>query len=141
MQINHYTDYAYRVLMYLAVNQGQRITMAEIANYYDISHEHLRKVVHRLSSLNYINTFLGKSGGMEISQPLEKINIGQVFIDFEGQDPLINCHQSNCPLRASCDLKQLFSKAQRVFISELKKQSLADLLHNTKMVNNLSKKL
>lgn len=138
MQINRYTDYAYRVLMYLAVNNRQRATMGEIASYYAISHEHLRKVVHRLSSLNYIKTYTGKGGGMELGKPMEKINIGQLFLDFEGVAPLIDCHQSHCPLRSSCNLNHIFIKAQDAFLNEMKQYSLADLMSNTRMVKTLS---
>lgn len=137
MQINHYTDYAYRVLMYLTVNNRQRVTMAEISAYYGISHEHLRKVVHRLSSLNYIRTFTGKGGGMEMARPAEEINIGQIFLEFEGLSPLINCEDSQCPLTSSCSLSRLFANAQNSFLNEIKSFTLADLMHEKKMVKIL----
>lgn len=137
MRINRYTDYAYRVLMYLAVNNRQRVTMAEIAGYYGISHEHLRKVVHQLSTLGYINTFIGKGGGMELKKAPEKINVGKLFMEFEGISPLIDCQQSDCPLRISCDLNRLFAKAQRAFLDEVKQHTLADLLRDTRMAKTL----
>lgn len=137
MQINHYTDYAYRVLMYLAVNTRQRVTMAEIAAYYGISHEHLRKVVHRLSGLNYITTYTGKGGGMELARPAEKINIGDVFVEFEGMNSLIDCEDSHCPLTGACSLSQLFASAQNAFLNEIKSCTLADLMQKTRMVKML----
>lgn len=123
--------------MYLAVNDSQRATMAEIAGYYGISHEHLRKVVHQLSTLGYINTFIGKGGGMELKKSPDKINIGKLFMEFEGISPLIDCHQTDCPLRLSCDLNHLFAKAQRAFLDEVKQHTLADLLRNTRMAKTL----
>ncbi len=137
MRINRYTDYAYRVLMYLAVNNSERATMAEIASYYGISHEHLRKVVHQLSSLGYIKTYIGKGGGMELKKSPEKINLGKLFVEFEGINPLIDCHETGCPLRASCDLNHLFARAQRAFLDEVKQHSLADLLGNSRMAKTL----
>lgn len=138
MDISHYTDYAYRVLMYLAVNKGRRVTMAEIAGYYVISHEHLRKVVHHLSSLSYINTYGGKGGGMELNLSPDEINIGQVFLDFEGFDPLIDCDRSSCPLRTSCGLSRVFAGAQDAFLDALKQHTLADVLASRKMVRMLT---
>tara|TARA_R110002073_G_scaffold111276_2_gene247824 strand:- start:182 stop:604 length:423 start_codon:yes stop_codon:yes gene_type:complete len=137
MRINRYTDYAYRVLMYLAVNNSERATMAGIASYYGISHEHLRKVVHQLSTLGYINTYIGKGGGMELKKAPAKINLGKVFMEFEGINPLIDCYGANCPLRASCDLNHVFAKAQRAFLDEVKQHTLADLLQNTRMAKTL----
>ncbi len=123
--------------MYVAVNNKRRITMAEIAAYYGISHEHLRKVVHRLSGLSYIRTYHGKGGGMELNKPPEEINIGQLFLEFEGIRPLIDCDKSRCPLRASCELSCVFSRAQDMFINEIKQHSLADLLQSRSTVKKL----
>ncbi len=140
MDVSRYTDYAYRVLMYLAVNDRQRVTMAEIAKYYLISHEHLRKVVHRLSSLGYIRTYGGKGGGMELNKAVDAINVGQVFLDFEGFAPLIDCDKSACPLRTSCGLSSVFKDAQKAFLENLKRHTLADVLADRKMVKKLNAK-
>ncbi|MDT8403424.1 Rrf2 family transcriptional regulator [Sulfuriflexus sp.] len=137
MQISRYTDYAYRVLMYLAINDQHRVTMVEIAEFYGISREHLRKVVHRLASLKYIHTYTGKGGGMELSETLENINLGQVFLEFEGRNSLIDCQQTHCPLRTSCDLNRIFYKAQDAFLNEISQYTLQDVLHNSVMVNKL----
>jgi len=137
MHVSRYTDYAYRILLYLAVNE-KRTSMAEISAYYGISHEHLRKVVHNLSKLEYIQTYTGKSGGMELKKQPEKINLAQIFIEFEGQAPIIDCLQSNCPLIPSCALSRVMVKAQNLFVKELKQHTLADLTHNKKMVSLLS---
>lgn len=123
--------------MYLAINNRERATMAEIASYYGISHEHLRKVVHQLSTLGYINTYIGKGGGMDLKKSPGKINLGKVFMEFEGISPLIDCHEANCPLRASCDLNHVFGKAQRAFLDEVKQHTLADLLQNQRMAKTL----
>lgn len=138
VQINRYTDYAYRILLYLAANPGERATMADISSYYGISHEHLRKVVHNLSKHGYIQTYLGKSGGMELKRNIAKINLAQVFSDFEGVKPLIDCIETACPLTPSCSLNDVFKKAQKVFLNELKQYTLADLLKRRSMVQLLS---
>ncbi|WP_036312978.1 RrF2 family transcriptional regulator [Methylophaga thiooxydans] len=137
MQINRYTDYAYRVLMYLAVNKDERVTRKQIAKYYSISPEHLRKIIHKLSQLGYIKTYLGRGGGIVINKPLNSINIGTIFIEFEGISPLINCVETLCPLRASCNLSDLFSDAQNIFVEELKKKTMDELINNPYMKKSL----
>lgn len=123
--------------MYLAINNSKRITMADIASFYNISHEHLRKVVHQLSKYGYITTYIGKSGGMELKKKPEEINLGQVFIDFEGIPPLIDCYNTGCPLTSICSLNSTFANAQSAFIENLQQTTLADLLKNKKMANKL----
>jgi len=49
MQITKFSDYSVRVLVYLALNQDRRVAMREIADFFQISMEHLRKVVRIIS--------------------------------------------------------------------------------------------
>jgi Rrf2 family nitric oxide-sensitive transcriptional repressor len=66
MHITRYTDYSLRVLIYLA-EQGDRLaTIQEIADRYEISKNHLMKVVHQLNKKGYIETIRGKKGGMRL---------------------------------------------------------------------------
>lgn len=56
MHITRYTDYSLRVLIYLAVQGDRLATIQEIADSYDISKNHLMKVVHQLNKKGYIET-------------------------------------------------------------------------------------
>ena len=47
VRLTVYTDYALRVLMYLAMKEDRLATIAEIAKSYDISRNHLMKVAHQ----------------------------------------------------------------------------------------------
>jgi len=48
MQITNHTDYALRVLIYLAMSPDRQATITEIADFFTISRNHLVKVVHEL---------------------------------------------------------------------------------------------
>ena len=51
MRLTRYTDYAMRVLLYLGAQPADRLSpIAEIARSYDISQNHLMKVVNDLKS-------------------------------------------------------------------------------------------
>ena len=63
MQLTYYTDYSLRVLMYLAHQPRRRVSISEIAERYDISRNHLMKVVHNLSRGGFIKSHRGKGGG------------------------------------------------------------------------------
>src|SRR5690242_18634538 len=98
MKLSLYTDYALRVLLYLGANQTRRVTMAEIAACYGISHEHLRKVIHLLGKLGYIETYRGKSGGFELKVNAAQINIGEVVEATEPRQPVVDCGAQPCIL-------------------------------------------
>ena len=53
MQLSLQTDYALRTLMALATAQRQ-LSVDEIARRYDISRNHLAKVVQRLQAKGYV---------------------------------------------------------------------------------------
>ena len=63
MQLTLHTDYALRVLIYLAQKKGDELaTITEIADFYRISRNHLVKVVHHLAQEEFIHTTRGKHG-------------------------------------------------------------------------------
>lgn len=133
MKLSLYTDYSLRVLLYLGANQGRRITMAEIAECYDISHEHLRKVVHTLGKLGYIETYRGKSGGFELKQEPAQINIGAVVEATEPRQHVIDCGAQPCILISACALQSALGQAEQAFYEALKMYTLADVLKNRRM--------
>lgn len=129
MQLSRYTDYSLRVLLYLAINDSKRSTLHEIADFYPISVEHLRKVVHELARCAYINTYQGKNGGMELAMSPDQIRIGKVIQHFEGHETFIDCTRLSCRLAQVCTLKSILHEAQQDMFDSLNKYTLADLLH------------
>ena len=83
MQLTRHTDYALRVLMYLTANPGRLVTVAELAKFYDISRNHLVKVVQGLVEHGFLHTTRGKNGGMQLACNSDKISIGKVVRKME----------------------------------------------------------
>lgn len=80
MQITSYTDYALRVLLYLAMSPNQQ---TKIADFFNISRNHLVKVVHQLGGKGFVKTTRGKGGGLSLQFPPEMIRIGEVVRSME----------------------------------------------------------
>lgn len=133
MHLSRFTDYSLRVLFYAANRPDNLITMTEAAYFYDISVEHLRKVVHCLSKAEYIKTYRGKNGGFELARPAGDIRIGDLVMITEGMEALIDCQTQQCCLNPFCSLKQVMQEAQRSFIDTLNRYTLADLLESPEM--------
>ncbi|WP_280641933.1 RrF2 family transcriptional regulator [Gallibacterium genomosp. 3] len=60
MKLSTFTDYNLRVLLYLAAHQEKLSTIQEIATVYNISENHLMKVIHHLAKNNFIQSIRGK---------------------------------------------------------------------------------
>lgn len=73
-----------QLLNYLAnLAPKQRVNIAEVANYYRVSHYHLIKVVGRLSRMGYIQAYLGRGGGILLKQSPDQVRLGQVIRTLE----------------------------------------------------------
>lgn len=136
MQLTLYTDYSLRVLVYLSLHQNRPTTVAEIADFYQISRNHLVKVVHNLSSKKYITSTRGKGGGVRLSRSPELIRIGDVILDTEPNFNIVECFNTarpnTCSVEPICQLKNIFGSATQDFINTLNEYSISDVLVNRK---------
>lgn len=137
MQLSRFTDYSLRVLFYVAMNPERLATLSEIAQFYDISLEHLRKVVHALGKSGHLDTYRGKKGGIRLAIPAGDINLGTLIAQTEGTEPWVDCHRSPCRLAHNCTLQSVLAEAQQAFFDCLSQYTLADLLTNRPMRDQL----
>ncbi|ACL72532.1 Rrf2 family protein [Thioalkalivibrio sulfidiphilus HL-EbGr7] len=128
MQLTRHTDYALRVLIYLAVNPDRLSRITDIAEAYDISRHHLVKVVHELAGHGHILTYRGKHGGMRLARPPAEIRIGDVVRDMEENLEIINCSAPMCIILPDCRLKGVLNDARDAFMATLDRVTLAELV-------------
>jgi Rrf2 family nitric oxide-sensitive transcriptional repressor len=133
MKLTAFTDYSLRVLMYLAANPTQRATIAEIAAAFDISENHLVKVVHFLGKSGWIQTLRGKGGGIQLALRPDMINVGRVVRDTEGAALPAECflpEGNQCVITPACRLKNVLADAVKAFYGVLDQYTLADISKN-----------
>lgn len=130
MHITRYTDYSLRVLMYLGLKNGELSTIKEIAESYNISKNHLMKVVQELSNKGYLLATRGKNGGILLNTPPASINIGALIRETEEHFALVECFAggNGCVVTPACQLKKVFAEALEAFFKTLDAYTLADLL-------------
>ena len=131
MQLTTYTDYALRVLVYLAVHDDRLATIAEMTTAYGISKNHLMKIVHHLAQLGLIETIRGRNGGMRLAPRPNAIKIGEVVCQTEPHFQLVECFNATtnrCPITPACGLASIFHEAQEAFLAVLNRYTLADIV-------------
>ncbi|MCX2783180.1 Rrf2 family transcriptional regulator [Microbulbifer thermotolerans] len=130
MHITRYTDYSLRVLMYVALKGEELATIREIAESYEISKNHLMKVVQSLNSKGYLIAIRGKNGGVRLAGRPEDINVGHLVRDTEQDLALVECFNNGkgCVITPACELKRIFAEALEAFFQVLDQYTLADLL-------------
>jgi Rrf2 family transcriptional regulator, nitric oxide-sensitive transcriptional repressor len=131
MQLTYFTDYSLRVLMYLAIQPDRRVSISEIAERYDISRNHLVKVVHNLARGGFIKSHRGKGGGIALARDPAKINLGEVVRYTEGPLQPVECfdvERNRCVITNVCALAQVIKEACGSFLSTLDRYTLAELV-------------
>ena len=141
MQLTRYSDYCLRVLIYLALKQGERATIDEIAQRYDISRNHLMKAVNHLARLNYIESIRGKGGGIRLHLAPSAINIGRVVRDTEPDFAVVECFstKNQCCITPACRLKNMLGEALGAFLAVLDQYTLQDILIEENALKRLLK--
>lgn len=130
MRLTLLTDYAMRLLMYLAQRPDRLCTIAEVAGSYGVSEAHMMKVTHQLGLAGWIETVRGKGGGMRLAHAPKDIGLGAVVRSMEPDFFMVECFSTGntCMLSGNCKLTGVIEAALRSFMATLDGKSLADLL-------------
>lgn len=139
MQLSTFSDYSMRVMIYLGLKHGELVTIAEIAKAYQISENHLMKVVHHLGQRGYIETLRGKGGGLRLAGDAADINLGDLVRATEGNAGLLQCmdEESNCCIQPACRLIGILHEAQDALFGVLGKYTLADLIQREEPLSHI----
>jgi Rrf2 family transcriptional regulator, nitric oxide-sensitive transcriptional repressor len=134
MRLTVYTDYTLRVMMYLTVKhrEGGMATIDEIARAYDISRNHLMKIVNELSQTGLIETVRGRTGGARLARPPNEISVGEIVRMAEKDFAVVSCHDTehphHCAIFEACNLKRRLARAMDAFMAELDSMTLQEAI-------------
>lgn len=128
MQLNKFTDYGLRILIHIAQPREQLYTIPELAEYFQISQNHLVKIVHFMAKQQFIITTRGKYGGLQIHPNALTMPLGEIIRILQDDPPIVNCAEPPCILRPTCGLKSVLDQALLQFYYSLNQYTLADFV-------------
>lgn len=130
MRLTNFSDYCLRLLMYAAARQDQLITIGEVSEAYNISRAHLMKVANTLTRAGYLKAVRGRSGGLALAKPPQKIKLGDVIRTTEPDFALVECFgaENECVITRRCRLRGILHEGLDAFNAVLDKYTLADLM-------------
>ena len=74
MQVSKFTDFAMRILIALASQPEQCVTVRELAAAYGLSANHLAKIAAWLAQQGYLIAERGRGGGLRLARPATDTN-------------------------------------------------------------------
>ncbi len=130
MRLTKQTNYAIRMLMYCAANEGELSKVPEIAKAYSVSELFLFKILHPLVEAGLMQTVRGRNGGVKLAKPAVEISVADVVRVTEENFAMAECFENDaveCPLVNACGLNATLSKALKAFFDVLSATTIADL--------------
>ncbi|MBB6464833.1 iron-responsive transcriptional regulator RirA [Aminobacter carboxidus] len=131
MRLTRQTNYAMRILMYCAANEGRLSRVPEIAAAYTVSELFLFKILQPLVEAKLVETVRGRNGGVRLAKPADQISLFDVVRVTEESFAMAECFENDaaeCPLVDSCGLNAALREALNAFFEVLGRYSIADLV-------------
>lgn len=141
MSINATSDYAIRILLYLAANGGQERTVSgkEISGEMRIPYNYFLKIIPNLKNADIIQSYQGKKGGYSLKVDPEEISLFQILEVMDDRVILNQCLKdpNACSRRATgyCAVHRSLEGLQEHIDQELSKVTVADLVDKQKEID------
>lgn len=130
MRLTSFTDYGLRALMRMASVPERGFSTAELSEEFEISRHHLSKIMQRLAQGGIVATRRGGGGGAMLTRPPAEIGLGDLVRLLEQDQVLVACfgpETGACNIEGSCRLKARLRSAERAFLADLDRSTLADI--------------
>lgn len=131
MRISTKGRYALRMMLELARNPNQNVSIREIAERQQISHKYLEQIIIQLVRAGYVKSVRGPQGGYSLSSGPEKITCGMILRVMEGSlapVPCLEAQTDSCDRSGDCDTLPLWEKLDQAINTVVDSISLQDLL-------------
>ena len=131
MYLTKFTDYSFRVLIYLAKDKNKVFIVEDLSKELKISEHHLKRIIWTLTKTDLVISMKGRVGGIKLGLDPRDINLGEVLKITEGNLNIAECFNKDncCPyINTKCKLKGVMQVALDEFINEFSKFTLLDLL-------------
>ena len=140
MRMTFHADLGFRTLVYLATAAPEGSTIPQIAEAYDVSENHLRKVTLHLTKLGLVDSTRGKGGGLKLAKDASKISIGWAMRRLEPDFAIAECmgaEPQRCVISGNCGLQSILMEALSSWFSVLDKYTLADAIGGSRRLKRL----
>ena len=131
MHITLETDYAIRIVLYLA-QTNKRVEAKNIAENTEVTLRFALKILRKLVAEKIVKSFKGTQGGYELNKKPEEITLASIIETVEGTYYLSRClnpeQGCNREGKTSCKVQRVFFEISKMVQAELDKVTIAHLI-------------
>jgi Rrf2 family protein len=137
LRINRQTDYAVRVVLALSKKEkGKLFPTSEIGREMLIPPVLLQRIVAELAGGGFINTQVGRDGGIFLARDPQQITLLQVVEQFEGELYLSDCvlKPGECPFDTRCPVHCQWIRLKNILRKEMAGITFAQLVEEGNLI-------
>ena len=135
MQITSTTDYAIRIVCYLAA-QSQMISTSELSQELSVPSSYIPKITKKLKQAGIIKACEGIKGGYQIAKQPENISLRDVISCTESTMAISRCleKEEGCSKNyiACCKVHQILLDLQNIYNNRLESVKISDIIRPDK---------
>ncbi len=130
MKLSRHSEYAFRTLIFLALEPDRKFRIEDIAKAHNIPRNHLVKVVAHLVKRGYVTTHRGRYGGVSLGKSADTVLMGDLIremdhLQYNGCDTCLMRPLHDCPIVDACQLSSALNEASQAFYAVLNRFTLA----------------
>ncbi len=132
MKISNTSEYALRILSFMAKDPGSKYSAKYLVEQLNISDKYLRRLMTLLAKAGFISSTQGRDGGYYFAKKLETIYLYDIINTVEGMDKYLGCVLGfeKCSDENPCVMHTSWVKVRDEFLGLMQNVSLADLNFN-----------
>lgn len=127
IKISEAASIAFHAMLELVKNQDKLLSVKEIAARFDVSANHLSKIMQRLNKAGYIDSIKGFNGGFRLSVDPEKVTFLEIYELFDGKIQCKNCLLAHKKCDSDCIFGDLIGSVNNQVKEKFATTTLADI--------------
>ena len=129
MKLSKTSEYAIRVLVFLATRPGELFSVNRLHTELDLPYKYLGRLMSKLAEAGIVSAVQGKQGGFQLARPAHQIFLNQIVATTEALDNFHRCVLGfeECSDENPCALHSQWAGIQTDIEKMLFNSSLGDL--------------
>lgn len=132
MRLNKTSEYAIRVLSYMAVRKQQLYTAKELSQRLEVPQKYFRKLMTDLTKKGFIKSIQGREGGYTFARPTNEIFLSEIIEAVEGMDKYMGCilGLEFCSDKHPCLLHEMWKESREKLLTVFHLTTIGKLTAN-----------